>query len=115
MAFLQDTHDVGKEFTVGIEGTNGTLRHRVRRVFRKTCCFSKKLRNHWKVFDIAFSISIMASFNALVYFVDHLPDVQDKHIPKYEYFAKLKYTDSLSDTINDIYDCYSELDVVYQN
>jgi IS1 family transposase/transposase-like protein len=53
-AFLQDTHDVGKEFTVGIEGNNCTLRHRIRRVFRKTCCFSKKLRNHWKAFDLAF-------------------------------------------------------------
>ena len=53
-AFWEDTHDVGKEFTVGIEGNNCILRHRIRRVFRKTCCFSKKLRNHWKVFNMAF-------------------------------------------------------------
>ncbi|MCP4648669.1 MAG: IS1 family transposase, partial [PVC group bacterium] len=30
------------------------LRHRVRRAFRKTCCFSKKLYNHIKAFDLAF-------------------------------------------------------------
>jgi IS1 family transposase/transposase-like protein len=53
-AFLQDMYDVGRGFAIGIERNNGTLRHRVRRVFRKTCCFSKKLRNHWKVFDMAF-------------------------------------------------------------
>jgi IS1 family transposase len=53
-AFLQDTHDAGREFAAGIEGNNCTLRHRVRRVFRKTCCFSKKLRNHWKAFGMAF-------------------------------------------------------------
>jgi IS1 family transposase/transposase-like protein len=53
-AFLEDTHDVGKEFTVGIEGNNCTFRHRIRRAFRKTCCFSKKLRNHWKAFNMVF-------------------------------------------------------------
>jgi IS1 family transposase len=53
-AFAEDCHDVGKEHTVGIEGNNCRLRHRVRRAFRRTCCFSKKLRNHWKAFDMAF-------------------------------------------------------------
>ena len=53
-AFLEDTHEVGKEFTVGIEGNNSALRHRVRRVFRKTCCFLKKLGNQWKAFNMAF-------------------------------------------------------------
>ncbi|MDR0628883.1 MAG: IS1 family transposase, partial [Treponema sp.] len=53
-AFLEDTHDVGKEFTVGIEGNNCALRHRIRRVFCGTCCFSKKLRNHWKACNMAF-------------------------------------------------------------
>ena len=45
---------VGKQYTVGIEGNNCRLRHRIRRAFRRTCCFSKKLRNHFKAFSIAF-------------------------------------------------------------
>jgi IS1 family transposase len=40
-AFGEDLHDAGKEHTLGIEGNNCRLRHRVRRAFRKTCCFSK--------------------------------------------------------------------------
>ncbi|GHU12328.1 hypothetical protein FACS1894161_0310 [Spirochaetia bacterium] len=53
-AFSGDNHLVGKRYTVGIEGNNCRLRHRVRRAFRKTCCFSKKLFNHWKAFSMAF-------------------------------------------------------------
>ena len=34
-AYLEDTHDGGKEFTVGIEGNNCTLCQRIRRVFRR--------------------------------------------------------------------------------
>ncbi|MDR1929181.1 MAG: IS1 family transposase, partial [Treponema sp.] len=49
-----DCHDVGKEHTVGIEGNNCRLRHRIRRAFRRTCCFSKKPYNHLKAFDMAF-------------------------------------------------------------
>jgi IS1 family transposase/transposase-like protein len=45
-AFSEDEKLVGKKYTVGIEGNNCRLRHRVRRAFRKTCCFSKKLFNH---------------------------------------------------------------------
>jgi IS1 family transposase len=52
--FREDKHEVGKEHTVGIEGNNCRLRHRIRRVIRRTCCFSKKLRNHWKAFEMAF-------------------------------------------------------------
>ena len=52
--FHGDNHLVGKEYTVGIEGNNCRLRHRIRRAFRKTCCFSKKLFNHFKAFDLAF-------------------------------------------------------------
>jgi IS1 family transposase/transposase-like protein len=52
--FREDKHEVGKEHTVGIEGNSCRLRHRIRRVFRRTYCFSKKLRNHWKAFDMAF-------------------------------------------------------------
>jgi IS1 family transposase len=53
-AFAEDCHDVGKKHTVGIEGNNCRLRHRLRRAFRRTCYFSKKLRNHWKAFDMVF-------------------------------------------------------------
>ena len=53
-AFEEDEKDVGKEHTVGIEGNNCRLRHRLRRVFRKSCCFSKKLFYHWKSFSMAF-------------------------------------------------------------
>jgi len=47
-------HILGKVNTVGIEGNNCRLRHRIRRAFRKTCCFSKILRNHLKAFNLAF-------------------------------------------------------------
>ena len=52
--FKQDKHKIGKKHTVGIEGNNCRLRHRVKRAFRKTCCFSKSLLNHKKAFDMAF-------------------------------------------------------------
>jgi len=52
--FQPDNHIVGKENTKGIEGNNCRLRHRIRRAFRRTCCFSKKLFNHLKAFDLAF-------------------------------------------------------------
>ena len=45
---------VGKFFTVGIEGNNCRIRHRVRRGFRRSCNFSKKLENHFKAFDLTF-------------------------------------------------------------
>jgi len=50
--FTKDIHDVGKEHTVGIEGNNCRLRHRMRRIFRKTCNFSKKLINLFKAFKM---------------------------------------------------------------
>jgi IS1 family transposase len=53
-AFDGDNHLIGKKYTVGIEGNNCRLRHRIRRAFRKTCSFSKKLINHFKAFNIAF-------------------------------------------------------------
>ena len=53
-AFKDDTHVMGKENTIGIEGNNCRLRHRIRRAFRRTCCFSKKLVNHCKSFDVTF-------------------------------------------------------------
>ncbi|MDR0566668.1 MAG: IS1 family transposase, partial [Prevotellaceae bacterium] len=53
-AFSGDNHVKGKKNTVGIEGNNCRLRHRIGRAFRKTCCFSQKLFNHFKAFDLAF-------------------------------------------------------------
>ena len=53
-AFDFDFKQVGKRHTVDIEGNNNRFRQRLRRVFRKTCCFSKKLENHFKVFDLLF-------------------------------------------------------------
>jgi len=54
VAFVSYNHITGKENTVGIEGNNCRLRHRIRRAFRKTCCFSKKFTNHIKAFNLAF-------------------------------------------------------------
>jgi IS1 family transposase len=42
-AFKGGNHRTGKKYTVGIEGNNCRLRHRIRQAFCKTCCFSKKL------------------------------------------------------------------------
>jgi IS1 family transposase len=50
--FAEDPHDIGKRHTVGIEGNNCLLRHRMRRIFRKSCNFSKKLKNHFKAFKM---------------------------------------------------------------
>jgi IS1 family transposase len=52
--FGEGGHLVGKEHTVGIEGNKCRLRHRIRRVFRRTCCFSERVYNHLKAFDMVF-------------------------------------------------------------
>jgi IS1 family transposase len=52
-AFRGEKREAGKEYTAGIEGNNCRLRRRLRRVFRKTSCFSKKRYNHWKAFNMA--------------------------------------------------------------
>jgi IS1 family transposase len=52
--FGEGGHLVGKEHTVGIEGNDCQLRHRIRKVFQRTCCFSMRLFNHLKAFDMAF-------------------------------------------------------------
>lgn len=49
--FEDDSHLVGKAYTVGIESNNCRLRHSIRRFFRKN--FSKKLSNHFKAFNMA--------------------------------------------------------------
>jgi IS1 family transposase len=43
--FGEDTHSAGKTHTVGIKRNNCRLRHRIRRAFRRSSCFSKKLCN----------------------------------------------------------------------
>jgi IS1 family transposase len=53
-AFADNSRLTGKAHTAGIEGNNRRFRRRIRRVFRRTCCFSKKLFNHWKTFNMAF-------------------------------------------------------------
>jgi IS1 family transposase len=53
-AFGEEKEVVGKEYTVGIEGKDCRMRQGIRRAFGRKCCFSKKLRNHWKAFDMAF-------------------------------------------------------------
>ena len=52
--FGSEKSNIGKKYTVGIEGNNCRLRHRIRRIVRKTCCFSKKLLYHLKAFNLAF-------------------------------------------------------------
>ena len=52
--FKPDEKQISKRHTVGIEGNNCRLRHRLRRAVRKTCCFSKKLDNHFKTSDLVF-------------------------------------------------------------
>jgi IS1 family transposase len=52
--FTETEHAIGKTHTVGIEGNNCRLRHRNRRIFRKTCYSSKNRLIHRKVFDATF-------------------------------------------------------------
>ncbi len=53
-AFKNCKQSIGKFFTVGIEGNNCKIRHRIRRGFRRSCNFSQKLENHFKAFDLTF-------------------------------------------------------------
>jgi insertion element IS1 protein InsB len=53
-AFKNCKQSIGKFFTVGIEGNNCKIRHRIRRGFRRSCNFSKMLENHFKAFDLTF-------------------------------------------------------------
>ncbi|MDR1056886.1 MAG: hypothetical protein LBL90_14000 [Prevotellaceae bacterium] len=49
-AFKGGNHRAGKKYTVGTEGNTCRLRHRIRRAFRKTCYFSKIIRERLNVF-----------------------------------------------------------------
>lgn len=52
--FKSFVQKIGKFFTVGIKGNNCRIRHRIKRAFRRSCNFSKKLDNHFKAFDLVF-------------------------------------------------------------
>ena len=52
--FGSEKSNLGKKYTVGIEGNNCRLRHRIRQILRKICCFSKGFLYHFKTFDLAF-------------------------------------------------------------
>lgn len=45
-------HLIGKQFTKAIEGVNTWFRTRVRRLVRKTVCFSKKLLHHYAMIKL---------------------------------------------------------------
>lgn len=45
-------HLIGKQFTKAIEGVNTWFRTRVRRLVRRTTCFSKKLLNHYSMIKL---------------------------------------------------------------
>ena len=47
-----EKHLIGKAFTKAIEGVNTFLRVRLRRLVRKTVCFSKKLSYHYSMIKI---------------------------------------------------------------
>lgn len=46
-------HLIGKQHTKKIEGVNTWFRTRLRRLVRRTTCFSKKLLYHWSMMKIA--------------------------------------------------------------
>ena len=52
--FPATKHLIGKACTKNIEGINTAIRTFVRRVFRKTTCFSKKLDYHMAAFKLFF-------------------------------------------------------------
>lgn len=54
IAFKDDKKKIGKYYTLGIERNNCRLRHRIKRVMRNNCSFSKSLEHHKKVFDLVF-------------------------------------------------------------
>ena len=58
--FTNVNHLVSKYFTKAIEGNNCLLRTRMRRLFRRTCNFSKKISNHIKALELAiYNINVL--------------------------------------------------------
>ena len=68
-AFDFNFKKVGKRHTVELEGNNNCFRQRLRQVFRKTCCFSKKLTNHLKLLIYCFTMSIMAGCSEHTFYI----------------------------------------------
>lgn len=58
-AFLEmlpkEKHLIGKQYIKKIEGVNTWFRTKLRRLVRRTTCFSKKLLYHWSMMKIAIS------------------------------------------------------------
>jgi hypothetical protein len=54
MAFKKDRHPAGKRYAMGAKGNSRRPGHRARRAFRWMCCFSKKLTDRLKTFDMVF-------------------------------------------------------------
>ena len=48
----KEKHLIGKAFTKKIEGVNTWFRTRLRRLVRRTTCFSKKLKYHWAMMKL---------------------------------------------------------------
>ncbi len=48
----EENIEIGKQHTTLIEGINCHLRHRISRLARRTCCFSKKLSYHIKAIEL---------------------------------------------------------------
>lgn len=51
-ALPYDSHIIGKQFTKAIEGMNTCFRTRIRRLMRRTVCFSKKLKYHYAMIKL---------------------------------------------------------------
>ena len=57
-----DKHTVGKQHTQKIERKHTTLRARIKRLIRKTICFSKSIHMHDLVIGLLASITVSATF-----------------------------------------------------
>jgi hypothetical protein len=52
--FREGRHPAGKRYPMGAKGNSHRPGHRARRAFQWTCCFSKKLADYPKTFDMVF-------------------------------------------------------------
>ena len=64
--------NLGKKYTMGIEGNNCRLRHRIRRIVRNTCCFQRNCYTTSKYLIWLFTTSTMALYDP-AYFSGHHP------------------------------------------
>ena len=68
--FCSEKSNPGKKYAVGIEGNNCRLRHRIRRIVRKTRCFKRNCYTTSKYLIGLFTTSIMA-LSSPAYFSSH--------------------------------------------